>query len=309
MPRFLVSTFRRLLCVELSPSGDLTSLKTIDDGHGIYFGIQRWGPCILVAERNLDIDDKPCTPNVPQDVIRLYLKGPAGQIWRTPVGYKNNELNDLHQFARDGGWLFVTSAKFPFLFRKSLSLGQIQGVDITSGVPAAYIRENDRNHDAYHVNSVAISGNHLIALAHNWDQPSFALRMSLPEARLGRMILSKRYENLGFCCHDIVPQGDAFWTLDSGGSALVRVDISTGVQKRFEIVAPCDQIRGRKDIPFPRGLDISGDMMVVSYGFNEERASRMNSEAMLAIFDLKQEAFTKHISLGSQGNTCAVLLL
>jgi hypothetical protein len=35
----------------------------------------------------------------------------------------------------------------------------------------------------------------------------------------------------------------------------------------------------------------------------------MDSNAMLAVFDLRQEAFVKHLSLGAHGNTCAVLAL
>ncbi len=309
MPRFLVSTFRRLLTVDLSPAGDLDRIETIDEGHGVYFGLQRRGPFIFVAERNLDIHKKPITPGVPRDAIRVYLKGPGGRIRRTPIRYTSKAFDDLHQIAYDRGWLFVTSAKFPFLVRKSLSIGGRRGIDIRDGVPAPYIRKNDHNHDAYHINSVAVDGDQLMALAHNWDQPSFALRMSLADARAGRMALTRRYEDLGFCCHDIIPAGDHFWTLDSGGSALVRVDVATGAKARFDIVSPRDKDRGGKDIPFPRGIDIQGDMLVVSYGFNEDRADRMDSEAMLAIFDLRTDTFVKHISLGAHGNTCAVLAL
>lgn len=309
MPSLLVSTFRRLLNVNLTPEGGLEDIRIVSENHGIYFGLDRCGPFIFVAERNLDINKEPITPGDPQDVIRIYIRFPSGRIMRTPIRYGSNALADLHQIAYNNGGLFITSAKYPFLFRKGL-LGGCRGIDITGAVPDQYRRYDDQNHDAYHINSVSVHGDHLLVLAHNWDQPSFVLRLSLKEARHGRMVCTKIYEDLGFCCHDIVPMGGVFWTLDSGGSTLVRVNIKDGNKHRFPLTAaggtPFDGTHG---IPFPRGIDIIEDKLIVSYGFNEDRADRMDSSAMLAVFDMRTEAFVRHISLGAHGNTCAVLAL
>ncbi|KIN69843.1 hypothetical protein Z946_209 [Sulfitobacter noctilucicola] len=309
MPSLLVSTFRRLLKVELSPKGEMRDIEMVSGAHGVYFGLERWGPVVFVAERNLDINKEPITPGDPQNAIRIYIRLPSGRMIRTPVYYKSKAFDDLHQIAYDRGALFVTSGKFPFLIRKGLFGGR-RGIDITGPVPEPYRRHDDHNHDAYHINSVAVQGDHLIALAHNWDMPSFALRLSLKDARRGKMTCTRVYEDLGFCCHDIIPDGDVFWTLDSGGSALVRVHVETGAMDRFVMTdaqgAPFDSAHG---VPFPRGIDIMGDLLVISYGFNEDRADRMDSNAMLAVFDTKQEAFVRHLSLGSHGNTCAVMAL
>jgi hypothetical protein len=305
MHRFLVSTFRRLMNITLDPQGDLHDISVVSDTHGVYFGITRRGPFVFVAERNLDIHKEPITLGDPQDVIRLYLGLPSGRIIRTPISYASKAFDDLHQIAYDRGALFVTSAKFPFVFRKGLFGGR-RGIDITDAVPAPYVRQDDRNHDAYHINSVSVDGDHLMVLAHNWDQPSFAIRMSLRDARRGRMTGAKVYEDLGFCCHDIIPDGDVFWTLDSGGSALVRVNIADGTKDRFLLTGAGQDPDA---IPFPRGVDILDGMLAVTYGFNEDRADRMDSNAMIALFDLREEAFVKHLSLGAHGNTCAVLAL
>lgn len=295
--------------VTLSPQWDIDGLQVVADTHGIYFGLTRCGPFVFVAERNLDINKAPITPGDPQNAIRVYLRLPSGRMLRTPLYYKSKAFDDLHQITYDRGALFVTSGKFPFLIRKGLFLGR-RGIDITGPVPAPYRRQNDQNHDAYHINSVSVQGAHLFVLAHNWDQPSFALRLSLKDARRGRMVCTKVYEDLGFCCHDIIPDGDVFWTLDSGGAALVRTHIETGTKERFPMTgadgAPFDSAHG---IPFPRGIDIVGGMLMISYGFNEDRADRMDSNAMLAVFDPKREAFIKHLSLGAHGNTCAVMAL
>ncbi|KIN70146.1 hypothetical protein Z945_3749 [Sulfitobacter noctilucae] len=303
MHRFLVSTFRRLLDVTLTAQGEVHDMRVVDEAHGVYFGITRRGPFIFVAERNLDINKEPMTPGDPQDVIRLYFRWPSGRMTRTPLYFGSKAFDDLHQIAYDRGALFVTSARFPFLFRKGLFGGR-RGIDIRDAVPAPYVRQDDENHDAYHINSVSVDGDHLMVLAHNWDQPSFAIRMSLRDARQGRMTGAKVYEDLGFCCHDIIPDGDVFWTLDSGGSALVRVDITQGTKERFALAGASDDPDA---VPFPRGIDLLDGMLAVTYGFNEDRADRMDSDAMIALFDPEQEAFVKHLSLGRHGNTCAVM--
>lgn len=309
MHSLLVSTFRRLLKVTLTSEGDLANIHVVSEGHGVYFGLARYSSVIFVAERNLDINKEPITPGDPLDVIRVYLELPTGSIIRTPIYYKSCDFDDLHQIAYDKGAVFVTSAKYPFLFRKGLFWGH-HAIDITTAVPDLYRRENDHHHDAYHINSVSIFGEHLMVLAHNWDQPSFLLQLSLKEARRGRMVCTKIYKNLGFCCHDIIPDRDAFWTLDSKGSALVRVDMTDDTQKRYLIPRQHGATVGRSDdVPFPRGIDMFGDMMAISYGFNEERADRMDSHAMITLFDLRHRTFVKHLPLGAHGNTCAVLSL
>ena len=303
MHRFLVSTFRRLLDVTLTAQGDIAKTRVVDDRHGVYFGITRCGPFVFVAERNLDINKAPITPGAPRDVIRLYLRWPWGRMTRTPLYFASKAFDDLHQIAYDRGALFVTSARFPFVFRKGLFGGR-RGIDIRDAVPAHYVRQDDDTHDAYHINSVSVDGDHLMVLAHNWDQPSFAIRMSLRAARRGRMAQARVYEDLGFCCHDIIPDGDVFWTLDSGGSALVRVDIAQGTRDRFPLTGAG---RDADAVPFPRGIDILDGMLAVTYGFNEDRADRMDSMAMIALFDPGQGRFVKHLSLGRHGNTCAVM--
>lgn len=312
MTRLLISTFRRLLDVRLTNQGELQSIQSISDKHGVYFGLARKGPFIFSAERNADIDQNPITPGDPVDVIRVYLLLPGGRLQPTPIRYSHKDFYDLHEIEIDQNALFVTVSKYPFLLKKSI-LGSDLPIPVNQAVPSHLKRHDDHTFDAYHINCASRGGDHLFVLAHNWDDPSFAMRLSLKDAHQGRVVCTKIYENLGSCCHDIVPLGDVFWTLDSRGSALVSVNIETGKQDRFPLQSPfgpttesSEQIGG---IPFPRGLEKFGDLLAVSYGFNEDRADRMDSNAMLAIFDLKNESFINHIHLGRHGNTCAVLAL
>ncbi|WP_299794158.1 hypothetical protein [uncultured Marivita sp.] len=303
MRSFLISTFKRLLKVTLTDEGDLLEMCIVREGQGVYFGLAQAGPCLFVAERNLDIDKQPVTPGLPQNAIRLYLSASPGRLTRTPIWYGSKAFDDLHQIAYDQRNLFVTSGKHPFLLKKSVLSKSVRGLDLAQAVPEHLRREDVEGRDAYHFNSVSLDGDSLLVLAHNWDQPSFALRLCLREARQGKATRIAFYEGLGSCCHDILAVNDAVWSLDSGGSALVRIDPSDGSKRRFALTSQAGD-------PFPRGLGVNGNMLLVSYGFNsEDRSARMDSGSMLALFDLNQMRFTRHLDLGRHGNTCAVLPL
>lgn len=271
------------------------------EGHGVYFGLAQAGSCLFVAERNLDINKRPMTPNAPENAIRLYLRAPGEGMFRTPVWYGSEMFDDLHQIAFDQRHLFVTSGRFPFLFRRSIWGRGEQCLDLADAVPAHLRRTDVAARDAYHFNSVSVDGDSLLVLAHNWDQPSFALRLSLEEAREGRAVCTATYEDIGSCCHDILSAKEALWCLDSGCSALVRIDPESGAQQRFGLTSDIGD-------PFPRGLGLLGEQLLVSYGFNsEDRRARMESGSMVAFFDLKEQCFVRHVALGAHGNTCAVL--
>lgn len=273
------------------------------EGHGVYFGLAQAGSCLFVAERNLDINKRPMTPNAPENAIRLYLRASGRGMFRTPVWYGSEMFDDLHQIAYDQQHLFVTSGRFPYLLRCSLWRKQVQGLNLAEAVPLHLQRADVEGRDAYHFNSVSLDKDSLLVLAHNWDQPSYALRLSLHDARKGRITRTAYYTDIGSCCHDILAVEGAIWSLDSGGSALVRIDPENGAQQRFDLQSEIGD-------PFPRGLGRLGNMLVVSYGFNsEDRAARMESSSMLALFDLNRQRFIKHVALGRHGNTCAILPL
>ncbi|MBM2324298.1 hypothetical protein JQX26_23395 [Marivita cryptomonadis] len=303
MRSFLVSTFKRLLKVTLSSDGDILERRVLREGQGVYFGLAQAGRRVFVVERNLDINKRPMTLGAPENVIRAYVKSPRGGMIRTPVCYGSSAFDDLHQITYDQQNLFVTSARHPFLLKRSIWGKSIQGLDLEAVVPAHLQRPDAKRKDTYHFNSVSVDKESLLVLSHNWDRPSFALRLSLPAARRGKAVRTAWYEGIGTCCHDILAAGGAIWSLDSGGSALVRIDPANGALKRFVL-------KSQAGDPFPRGLGRWDNMLLVSYGFNsDDRAARMESGSMLALFDLTQQRFTKHLDLGAHGNTCAILAL
>ena len=300
MSDILITTFKRLLRVSLNDRWELEAVRSIDEQHGIYFGLARRAGFTFVAERNLDIDRVAVTAGSPENAIRLYIERAGGGMIRTPLRYTDTEFDDLHQIASDRLSIFVTSAKYPFLFRKSLLFGTCSGIDVQQCIPHNLRRGNVEARDAYHFNSVSIDEDDLLLLAHNWNAPSFALRLSLSQARQGRAQCQGVYDNLGSCCHDILAFNGAVWILDSGGSALLRIDTQSGERTRYPL-------KSAEGSPFPRGLAACGSRLLVSYGFNsEDRAARMHSGSMLAVFDPEKRAFEKHVYLGNHGNTCAI---
>jgi hypothetical protein len=311
MPDFVVSTFKRLLKVRLTDPGDLQEVRVLAEGHGVYFGLEQRGPLLFVAERNVDIHHKAVSPKDPQNVIRMYLQFPWGKILRLPLCYQSHKFDDLHQIKLDQSGIFLTTAKFPFIIRKSLISRSEIGLDLRESAPEPYIRKDDHNHDAYHFNSIATWDDKLYVMAHNWDLPSFVVQTDLDAARRGAVKNLKVYEDIGSFCHDILPDKKAFWALDSGGGRLVNVDYTTEEKQHFEIAPPSPSPKevGKMDVPFPRGLSRYQDKLVIGYGFNESRVERMNSEAMLAIFDIDKGRVINRVSLGRHGNTCAVMTL
>jgi hypothetical protein len=175
------------------------------------------------------------------------------------------------------------------------------GIPIETAISDHLQRHKDSNTEKYHINSVSVTEKRLWVLEHNWDRPSFALGMDLAASRAGRVEQVEVVENLGTCCHDVLPAFGALWVLDSGGSALVCVQ-SDGVV-RYPV--GCGGLKA-----FPRGLAKVGDRLVLTYGFwSAEREARTKSASMLQVFDPVTRSMGQPIELGHHGNTCAVVVV
>ncbi len=301
MPRLLVTTFERLLQVDLGADHALRRVSVLHEGLGIYFGLAQKDRRIWVAERNLDIHKQRRVADAPVNGITLWRRGLLGGLRRTGATITDPSFDDLHQIAHDRGTLFVTTGRAPFLVRHDPATGRTVGVEIEAVLPDHLRRPDAANPDKYHFNSVVNLGGRLWVLAHNWDQPSFAVGMDLAPAREGRAENVQIVEGLGSCCHDVLPAFGALWVLDSGGAALVRVG-PEGMTRY-----PVD---GEGQQAFPRGLARMGDRLVLSYGFwAAEREARVNSASVLRVFDPVSEVMGPPMSLGQHGNTCAILAL
>jgi len=301
MPRFLVTTFERLLLVDLDRDWTLNRVRVLHEGRGIYFGLARDGRRIWVAERNLDIHKMPRAATAPVNGIALWHRGIFGGFKRSGMVVTNTAFEDLHQIAYDQGAHFITTSRPPFLVRRDLATGHVTDVSLEDALPARLRRPEGGNLDRYHVNSVAVSQERLWVLAHNWDRPSFALSMDRTAAHMGRAEAVEIHENVGSCAHDVLPDGNGAWVLDSAGAALVR--IGSEQPERFSI-------DGTRRQPFPRGLARNGRKLLLTHGFwSAERDARAQSDAMARVFDICTGEMGPPMLLGAHGNTCAVMAI
>lgn len=297
----LVTTFERVLLVTLTPTYEVARVRVVHEGRGIYFGIARHGRRLWIVERNLDINKAQRTAKAPVNGIAGWWCPWIGPLRRTGPTVTHPDFDDLHQIAWDEGALFVTTGHTPFLVRHDVRTGKTTDVPVEDLLPDHLRCIEGVNPDKYHINSVAVTGNRLWVLAHNWDRPSFAVGMDLAAARTGRAEASEIIEDLGSCCHDVLPAFGALWVLDSGGAALVRV--GTDGQMRYSV-------DGEGGKPFPRGLAQVDDRLVLAYGsWADEREARINSVSFLRVFDPVSAVMGPPISLGYHGNTCAVLAI
>lgn len=297
MPRLLLSTFSAVLAVSLGRAGTPARVRAVAEGAGIYFGLARSALSVYVVARNRDAAKRILCPDRPTDAIQLHDRftlRPRG--WRLALpGFA-----DLHQIARIGRRMLVVTAKPPFLLSVDLTSGAWHGIPVAEALPPDLVRAVPEREDAYHFNSVRVTGDALHLLAHNWGPESFALTLDLGEALAGRAVRRAVHRRVGSWAHDILPAGGRLWTLDSGGGALVSLEPERRVH-------PIPDPPGR---PFPRGLAAAGGHLYVAYGlFDAERGGRMTGPSRIARFDLAEGRFDADWEIGAFGNTCDLLPL
>ncbi len=303
MQKLFITTFNDLLEVTLDSNLAIRSVKVVHIGNGIYFGMALRKRKIYVAERNLDIHRQTVTVGEPQNAIREYRRSLFGNRLKRQKKYHHHvAFDDLHQISADTqNGIYITTGKPPFLVRYDVRTELVQPIEIESLLPMELRRSTWETYDRYHFNSVTVEADKVHVLAHNWDRPSFAISfdarsISLPDPKGVAL-----YTGLGCCCHDIVPAKGCLWTLDSHGSALVRI-VSDGNHLRYSIKSSIGQA-------FPRGLAAFGSYLAVAYGlWSKERTDRQISDSFLTLFSLERDEFISDQAIGPHGNTCAVLV-
>lgn len=302
MQRLLITTFNDLLEVTLDSKLAICSVKVVHSGNGIYFGIAQRKRMIYVAERNLDIHRQTVTAGEPQNAIREYRRSLFGNRLKRQNKYHHHAaFDDLHQIAANNeNGLYVTTGKPPFLVRYDVFTERVQPIEIESLLPTELRRTTWETYDRYHFNSVTVDADKVHVLAHNWDRPSFAISFDAGSISLPNPRGVALYTGLGSCCHDIVPAKGGLWTLDSHGSALIRI-VSDGNHIRYPIKSSVGPA-------FPRGLAAFGSYLAVTYGlWSKERTDRQVSDSFLTLFSLERDEFISDQAIGPHGNTCAVL--
>ncbi|MFO0845657.1 MAG: hypothetical protein U0797_25285 [Gemmataceae bacterium] len=296
----LLSTFTRLLQVRLGPRQELLDVGVIDEGLGIYFGLTTGGGTLYAVARNLDIRKEVQDPRLPTNALLVYRPP-----WR--AGRRESlELPgaaDLHQIRLRDGLLWVVSGASPELLAfdpdtgrpaGQLALGNLVPPDLRREAPAAHPG------DRYHFNSLHFAPGRLLALAHNWDEGSFALELAYegPGPLFARPRLLGVHRGLGTASHDVLWSEAGLYVLDSGGGRLLGPAGAT-----------CALDRGGER-PFPRGLAAGRTHLFVGHGScSDDREGRLRGPSWLRVLrrdTLEEEAA---IEVGPHGNTCDCLLL
>jgi hypothetical protein len=299
--RALATTFSSVLDLDIDLSRGSISSRVIENDKGIYFGLTRSRGSILYAARNQDIHKGKPSPDAGSNQI-CSLRSGSGSVSPLIV---DGQLRDLHQIRALGRWLFVVQGEGSSLAIYDGKRGQlVRHVELEPFVPADMRHEGPEHYpaDPYHFNSIAFDGRRALVLAHNWQHGSFALELSFRIGRSGPddFNLVEVHRSLGTYAHDIARVGGILYVLDSGGGQLIT---RAPEQRTFPILT-----EGAK--PFPRGLAITKDLVLIGYGeASDYRDARVASPTRLRVLDRTALSVVMDVAIGSFGNSCDILVI
>jgi hypothetical protein len=294
----LVTTHVALLHVALDIEAGKADVAVLHDACPVYFGVTSGAGGMLIAARNIGLDFRVVTPGLP-----------CNAIWHLPYGSSALELYiadavlfDLHQIHAVGNWLFVVIGRGSRLAVFDIAKRHLVGCfDLQSVLPPD-LRRTDRPADQYHFNSISFTAGRLFVLAHNWAEGSFALELPFDPApgRLPILSLQSIHRGLGHASHDIVFDRGTLFVLDGEGGALIARGHPVGRAS----------IPGEETKPYPRGLIVMPDKLIVGYGsWSAERGERAASPTRLCVFERESLDLRLELDLGPFGNPSALSLL
>ncbi len=294
----LVATHAALLHVALDVDAGKAEVAVLHDACPVYFGIAPVAGGMLFAARNVGPDFQVVSPGLP-----------TGAIWHLPHGSRTPEpyivhqgFVDLHQIHALGNWLLVVLGIGSRLAVFDIATRRLAGTfELAAAVPPD-LRRTDRPLDQYHFNSISSAGDRLYVLAHNWTEGSFALEFQFHSApgQPPSLSLLSIHRGLGQASHDIVFDGGTLFVLDGEGGALIARGHPAGRTS----------LPNQEAKPYPRGLVVMPDNLIVGYGsWSAERSDRGASPTKLCVFDRHSLAMRLALDLGPFGNPSAISLL
>jgi hypothetical protein len=294
--RLLVSTFEALLDVRIVVGDSAATVRVVDSGRGIYYGLSRSRDGYVVAARNTDAGSKTTTPGIAVCALVEFDKSLKSEIG----GFASDELWDMHEIRTHGADVLVIRDDGRLL-SVDMRRGAVRPLgDFSVLVPDDLRHEPPPNrlHDSYHFNSLFVEDEWVTALAHDWSWGSFALKAPLHSP----WSLEKCTTGMGQWAHNVAPVRDGLWFCDSSGQTLCRLAPVSGDQGNTRRIAFPGQ--------FLRGLALGNRVAFVGGGTVEhERKSRQVGDSYLHVVDRAEMALVSSISLGSFGNVADVLLI
>ncbi len=294
----LVSTHAALLQVALNLETGEANITVLHDACPVYFGLTAGAGGTLIAARNIGLDQRVVTPELP-----------CNTIWRMQHGSRTLEpyishpvLVDLHQIHAVGNWLFVVLGRGSQLAVFDLTTRQlVLCFDLQSVVPPDLCR-TDRPTDPYHFNSISSAPGRLFVLAHNWTEGSFALELLFDPDHEQRPVVTLHsvHRGLGHKSHDIVLDHGTLFVLDGQDGIL----IARGHPAER---ATLPNLGAR---PFPRGLIVMPERLVIGYGYRSaDKGERVGSPTRLCVLDRENLDLQLDLDLGPLGNPTALAVV
>lgn len=288
------STFTCLLEVTLSADFRLVGVRTIDKGHGVYFGLSREQDRIYAVARNTDVNGQIVDPGYPTSTLVSF---PDRRYWAIP------ETRGVHQIRCHEGLIWLMSCRDPELVVFDPESGTVMGtVSLASLVPKELQHPIPPEHptDRYHFNSLYFLKDRLFVLAHNWGYGSFALELDYPGLVefLRRPRVVHTHTGLGNQAHDIYVEANRLHVLDSGNGRLLIAgkDSSTSNTK--------DQKQS-----FARGLAVNASHFFIGHGSFAKREERVTGPTQISVLDRQTLEVLSVVDVGSFGNPCDLLLV
>lgn len=290
----LQSTFTCLLEVTLDSDHRLESVRRIDDGHGVYFGLTRGPDRVFAVARNTDVNGQILDPNYPTSTL---ISFPHREYWAIP------ETRGVHQIRYHDGLIWLMNCRDPELVAFDPKLGEVVGtLSLPPLVPGELQHPIPPEHptDRYHFNSLYFTANRLFLLAHNWGHGSFALELDYESAN--QLLQSPRlvdaHTELGNQAHDIFVEENRVHVLDSGNGRLLIRHGRHGQPTTTQ---------GQQS--FARGLAVTGDRYLIGHGSIAKREDRVTGPTQISVVDRRTLEVKAVVEVGPFGNPCDLLVV
>lgn len=331
---FLLSTYTTLLGVTLNQHLRLDSVRSLERGHGIYFGLTRRKDEVWYVARNLDSRRNILDRAAPTNMIKTRSVDEHAQCpGRMITSF--TEKADLHQIRINQDLLYVLTGTPPELRIIDARDGSNQGgIFLSSIVPGKYQHSAPigRGEDRFHFNSIHFSEKSIYVLAHNWDFGSFVIELDIQclYQNAAHPHLQSFHYPTGWRSHDVFVENKTLYVLTAeGGAKLLCTDgraasiesysLNAGshvaiwvnrVLKTMLSEAVAYRVLGeRRGALFPRGLAADEECFYVAFGeMSRRRARRLYGRTGMAVIDRKSLALMSLVDIGEFGNSADLLL-
>lgn len=252
--RFFVTTSHSLLQVDLASR----RIDPLHRGQGLYYGMTKCGEQLVVAARGRMVSSPVPASHERGQILVFDRKLQCCEVWEAPF-----PLRDMHQIAWIDERLFVTCSYDNMIaWRDRRGEWHQWFPDSRESAPPG--------RDINHFNTIAAEGEHIVVVAHNFENPSEILFFDRHQRDLQKRI------RLGQQSHNVWCQDEEYMTCSSKEGLIVG-HLGTHID-----------VGG-----FPRGVLRSGPWLIVGISELAERSARDLTHGKLRIFDTSRKPWVE----------------